>query len=206
VDVTVSAGPRRLLSEVNLAVSTGQTLGVTGVSGSGKTTLLHVLAGLLPPDAGHVAVDGQACSPIQAHRVGLVLQTLGLVPTLTAEETVALPQQAAGLDRPAITALVQPVLERLGLESVADHLVGDLSGGQRQRVAIARALAGEPDILLVDEPGAALDEAWRDVVLAFVADHACRGAIVVIASHDDDVMDACDRTVTLDEGRLIRAT
>jgi putative ABC transport system ATP-binding protein len=203
VNVSVSIGPRRLLSEVDLSVSAGETLGVTGLSGSGKTTLLHVLAGLLPPDSGYVAVDGRTCSPIRAHRVGVVLQTLGLVPTLTADETVALPQQAAGLGRPEIASLVQPVLKRLGLEPVADHLVGDLSGGQRQRVAIARALTGDPDILLVDEPGAALDETWRDVVLALLADQATRGAIVVIASHDDDVIRACDRAVALEDGRLI---
>ncbi len=206
VDVTVSVGSRLLLAEVNLAVGAGETLGVTGLSGSGKTTLLHVLAGLLPPDSGYVAVDGRACSPMHDHRVGLVLQTLGLVATLTADETVALPQQAAGIGRPALASVVQPVLLRLGLEPIAGHLVGDLSGGQRQRVAIARALAGDPDIVLVDEPGAALDEAWRGVVLDLLADHAARGAIVVIASHDDDVMGACDRTVTLEDGRLVPAS
>ena len=206
VDVTISVGPRRLLSEVNLVVRAGETVGVSGLSGSGKTTLLHVLAGLLPPDSGYVAVDGRPCSPVHDHRVGLVPQTLGLVPTLTAHETVALPRQAAGMERPALASVVQPVLQHLGLEPIADHLVGNLSGGQRQRVAIARALAGDPDIVLVDEPGAALDEAWRNVVLALLADHAGRGAIVVIASHDDDVMGACDRTVTLEDGRLVPVT
>ena len=130
-------------------------------------------------------------------------QTLGLVPTLTAGETVALSQQAAGIRGPALASVVQPVLQRLGLEPVAGHLVGDLSGGQRQRVAIARALAGDPDIVLIDEPSAALDEAWRDVVLALLADHAGQGAIVVIASHDDDVIAACDRTIILEDGRLV---
>ena len=205
VDVTVSVGPRRLLSEVNLVVRAGETVGVSGLSGSGKTTLLHVLAGLLP-GLRLRRRRRPALLPVHDHRVGLVPQTLGLVPTLTAHETVALPRQAAGMERPTLASVVQPVLQHLGLEPIADHLVGNLSGGQRQRVAIAHALAGDPDIVLVDEPGAALDEAWRNVVLALLADHAGRGAIVVIASHDDDVMGACDRTVTLEDGRLVPVT
>jgi putative ABC transport system ATP-binding protein len=202
--ITLTAGGRHLLSDVSLDALAGDTVGVTGPSGSGKTILLHVLAGVLPPDSGYVAVNGRPCSPMKAYRVGLVPQTLGLVPTLTAAETVAVPRQAAGVSAPAVSSKVRLALHGLGLEPVADHLVGDLSGGQRQRVAIARALAGDPQILLVDEPGAALDDAWRDAVLGQFADQANRGAIVVIASHDQQIIHACRRTVILEAGRVVR--
>jgi putative ABC transport system ATP-binding protein len=163
--------------------------------------LLAILGGLIAPSAGTVTLDGAPVGPgsgfAQRRRFGLVLQGYGLVAALTAHENVAVVLQAAGVPRAEVTARVEAVLERVGLAAVAGHLIEDLSGGQQQRVAVARALVTAADVLLADEPTAQLDAGNRELIVALLIERARAGAAVVIASHDPDVVGACDDVLNL---------
>jgi putative ABC transport system ATP-binding protein len=201
----VVAGPAApLLDDVNVEAVPGRILAVTGSSGSGKTTLLSVLGGLLRPNAGEV---GYAGGPVGTRhgepRAGtaFVLQTYGLVPSLTAEENVAVALRARGVAPAEAVRRAAASLERFGVGDLAERLISELSGGQLQRVAVARALAVEPDVLLADEPTSELDEANRDLVVAELRREADRGAVVVVATHDPEVADLCDDELHLVEGR-----
>lgn len=196
--LAVRGGDEVILSGLDVLVPGGESLAIRGPSASGKTSLLYALAGLAPLAGGRLQIDGRPAVPWRDARAGIVLQNLCLVPMLSAAETVALPLQAAGgAGRAEVGARALAALERLGLADHAAQLVGTLSGGQRQRVAVARALASEPDLILADEPTSALDEHWRAVVLAELRAHAERDAVVILASGDADVADACDRVLEL---------
>jgi putative ABC transport system ATP-binding protein len=198
-------GADRILDDVSVTARAGRLLAVTGSSGSGKTTLLSVLGGLVAPADGFVEYDGRRVD----HRLGeppegtaFVLQTYGLVPSLSALENVSVALRArrtepAAADRAALSAL-----ERLGVGDLADRLIAELSGGQLQRVAIARALVVEPDVLLADEPTSELDEKNRDLVVEVLREQAERGAVVVVATHDPDVAALCDDEVHLVDGQV----
>ncbi len=172
-----------------------------GPSGSGKSSLLAVLGGLLAPSGGTVTLGDAGVTPgsdiFLRRRFAFVLQAYGLVAALTARENVAVVLQAAGVPRAEVRSRVQAVLERVGLSPVADHLVEDLSGGQQQRVAVARALVTSADVVLADEPTAELDADNRGLIISLLIERARRGAVMVIASHDPDVVEACDDVLDL---------
>jgi ABC-type lipoprotein export system ATPase subunit len=184
-----------LLDDVNLAVSSGEMLVVTGPSGSGKTTLALALAGIIEPDRGEVTLAGRALSRLKdyADRPALVTQDFGLVPVLTAFETIGLPLQARSLERDEIRTRTTRWLDALGLEACASRPVAELSGGQRQRVAIARALAKNSDVLVMDEPTAELDPTNRALLLSLLEAELARGVVMVIVSHEADVIDRADK-------------
>jgi putative ABC transport system ATP-binding protein len=193
----IRAGEVTLLRDVDVRAAAGEIVGINGPSASGKTSLLYALGGLIPPAAGQVLIDDRAAVPWRDARTEIVLQNLCLVPVLTAEETVGLPLQSAGVSRDEVRDRSNAALHQLGLADHLAQLVGTLSGGQRQRVAVARALAAEPDLILADEPTSALDEHWRDVVLHALAEQAERGAIVVLATGDAALIAACHRVIVL---------
>jgi putative ABC transport system ATP-binding protein len=203
-------GGRNVVDGVSLEVQSGQVVGLVGPSGSGKSTTLLLLAGLEPPDAGAVRLDGQDLAglgpagrqALRRDRVALVFQGYGLLSLLTARENVELPFRVARRD-PADAAAAWRWLALLGLADRADQRTDQLSGGERQRVALARALAVEPDVLLVDEPTAELDEDNRDRAVGLLRDAADRGAAVVVATHDPEVVKLCDRVVRLVDGRPV---
>ncbi|MGC1183694.1 MAG: heme ABC exporter ATP-binding protein CcmA [Candidatus Dormiibacterota bacterium] len=199
----VDIGIRKILDGAELKVVAGEMVVVTGPSGSGKTTLLLVMAGLQNPDRGQVLLDGKplASSGDLRHRIGMVLQNHGLVAVLTAAENVAIALQARGTRRTEVTKRTAEILAALGLSDHADRLVRDLSGGQRQRVGVARALVGAPEVLLADEPTSELDVERRALVLNLLRAHAQLGHIVIVASHDQIVAEAADRTLGLVDGR-----
>jgi len=199
-----SHGDRRVLDGVNIAAGAGEVLAVTGPSGSGKSTLLALLAGLQRPHAGRVCLDGALLGPDPGarRRFGLVLQGYGLLSVLTVAESVELILQQRGTDRGRARASVADLLTRLGIDGRADSLVDQLSGGQQQRLAVARALIGEPEIVLADEPTAELDPETRELVVSMLIEQARRGAIVVIATHDPEVAQRCDRRLHLVDGRV----
>jgi putative ABC transport system ATP-binding protein len=206
--VGVDGPDRPLLADVDLEARPGRMLAVTGSSGSGKTTLLSVLGGLLRADAGTASYDGGPVGTAAGEpRPGtaLVLQTYGLVPSLTAEENVAVALRARGTPPEEAGRLATAALERVGVGDLAGRLVTELSGGQLQRVAVARALASEPDVLLADEPTSELDEHNRDVVVGELRLEADRGAVVVLATHDPEVADLCDDELHLVDGRAAGA-
>jgi putative ABC transport system ATP-binding protein len=203
-EVVVAGPDAPLLDGVSLAAPPGRMLAVTGSSGSGKTTLLSVLGGLVAPTQGAVEYAGGPVGTRHGEpRAGtaFVLQTYGLVPTLTAEENVVVALRARGTAATAAKALATEALDRFGVGDLGERLTSELSGGQLQRVAVARAVAPEPDVLLADEPTSELDETNRDLVIAELRAEADRGAVVVVATHDPEVADLCDTELHLDEGR-----
>jgi putative ABC transport system ATP-binding protein len=202
-------GGREVVDGVSLRVSAGEVVGLVGPSGSGKSTTLLLLAGLESPDAGLVRLDGtdlaglgeRARQALRRERIAVVFQGYGLLSLLTAAENVELPFRVTRSEPRTAAAESRRWLGVLGLADRADQRVDQLSGGEQQRVALARALAGEPDVLLVDEPTAELDEGNRARVVGLLRDAADRGAAVVVATHDPDVVDLCDRVVHLVDGR-----
>ncbi|MGA7172919.1 MAG: heme ABC exporter ATP-binding protein CcmA [Candidatus Dormiibacterota bacterium] len=201
--VGVEVGSRTILEGAELKVAAGETVVITGPSGSGKTTLMLVMAGLQEPDRGQVLLDGDPISGRDDLRLrfGVVLQNHGLVSVLTAAENVAVALQARGIGRAEVAERTQDMLVALGLRDSVNRLVRDLSGGQRQRVGVARALVAEPEVVLADEPTSELDSERRAMVLNLMRDHAAKGNIVILASHDQVVADAAQRTLDLVDGR-----
>jgi putative ABC transport system ATP-binding protein len=184
-----------ILAGLDVTVGPGESLAVTGPSGSGKTSLLAILSGLTAPTAGEVLIDGTRLTGFAgpAREVAVVLQGYGLVSLLTAAENIEVALRAAG--RPPTAA--RAALAGVGLDGHADQLVEELSGGQQQRVAVARALALTPRLLIVDEPTAELDPASRAVVLARIFGVTAHGGALVMATHDPEVAERCDRILDL---------
>jgi putative ABC transport system ATP-binding protein len=193
---------QQILANVDVIVEPGESLAVTGPSGSGKTTLLSLLSGLARPTAGEVYIDGQPLTRFAGPALGVavVLQGYGLVSLLTAAENIEVAMRAAGRSPAVATRAAREMLAHLGLEAHADQLVEELSGGQQQRTAVARALALEPRLLIADEPTAELDPAARAVALARMFEVALNGGSLILATHDPEVADRCDRILDLSEG------
>ena len=207
--IKVVGANRTLLDDISVVARPGRMLALTGSSGSGKTTLMSVLGGLVRPQAGEVSYDdGPVGTKHGEPRPGtaLVLQTYGLVPTLTAEENITIALRARGVDPRRSGERAVAALARVGVGDLADRLISELSGGQTQRVAVARALGAEPDVLLADEPTSELDETNRDHVVAELRTEAERGAVVVVATHDPEVAAMCDDELHLVDGRSERAS
>jgi putative ABC transport system ATP-binding protein len=197
-------GGRCVLDGIDVTVRSGEPLAVSGPSGSGKTVLLLALAGLLPATRGAVLVDDEPIPTDDATwraGVGMILQNQGLVPELTAEENVALPLRERRLGLSELATRTSEALSAVGLATLGDRLAGEMSGGQRQRVGVARALAGGPHILMADEPTAELDPDNRSLILGLLLAPS-PPRIVVVASNDPEVTDACARVVHLRDGRL----
>ncbi|MEV4564851.1 ATP-binding cassette domain-containing protein [Nonomuraea sp. NPDC049419] len=197
--LTCRAGGRTIIADLTLELFPAERVALMGPSGSGKTTLLTTLAGLLPPVAGRVLVRGVPLDEQPALRAGLALvfQSYGLLSLLTAAENVEVALRAAGRPPAEAMRLAARALERLKVAKFADHLVEELSGGQQQRVAVARALALRPRVLLADEPTAEQDADHRAIVLDELLAAADEGTTLVIATHDAEVADRCDRIIDL---------
>jgi putative ABC transport system ATP-binding protein len=190
---------QQILTGVDVIVEPGESLAVTGPSGSGKTSLLSILSGLAAPTAGEVHIDGTRLTTFAGPELGVsvVLQGYGLVALLTAAENVEIALRAAGRSPRAAADAARASLAQLGLDAHADQLIEELSGGQQQRTAVARALALEPRLLIADEPTAELDAAARAVALARMFEVATGGGSLVLATHDPEVADRCDRVLDL---------
>lgn len=202
VCLTIGGGPSALVERLSFVAEAGGMVAITGASGSGKTTLVEILAGLRTPDHGEVLLDNTPLAKVSPDsRPALVPQDYGLVTTLTAAETVALPLQARALAKPEIRKRTTHWIQATGLEGCAGRPVSDISGGQRQRVAIARAMALDAPVLVMDEPTSELDAATRDLILTLFTGEAGRGRILLVASHDPDVLECSDRIIDLSPGR-----
>jgi putative ABC transport system ATP-binding protein len=201
VQLEVDLNGHAVLAGIDLVVDGGRPVALTGPSGSGKTVLCLVLAGALVPTRGQVLLNGRPfCAG--GTSIGLILQSHGLADGLTAEENVALPLQARGLSRAEIGRRSTRALASVGLGGLETRRIEELSGGEHQRVGIARALAGDPAVLIADEPTSELDPENRQIVLGLLLDHAAKSNIVVVASDDPDVVATFPQVVELDRGQM----
>ena len=204
--ITYVAG-RTLLDDVSVSFPAGKLTAVSGPSGSGKTTLLSIAGGLRQATSGTAELDGQDMwtgSGDPLPEVAFILQVYGLVPILSARENVSIALRARGVAPADADEAAEAALARFGIADLGERQVEELSGGQMQRVACARGFVVGADVLLADEPTSELDEGNRSVVLAELREEAARGAVVVVATHDPAVVEACDLHIALDEGRVVR--
>ena len=207
-EMTVNA-----LDTVNFAVEKGEFVAIMGPSGSGKSTLLHLLGGLDGTNAGEITLAGKALSRlndnevtlVRRRNVGFIFQFYNLVPTLTAEENVALPLLIDGRNVNQYQSKIDELLNLVGLSERRHHKPDQLSGGQQQRVAIARAFVTDPDIVLADEPTGNLDSKSGKAILELLR-HSCDelGHTIVMVTHDAYAASYADRVVFLKDGRVVR--
>jgi len=192
------------LAATDCTVGAGERIALVGPSGSGKSTLLYLLAGLDEPTTGEITwpAIGER-DELRPARVAMIFQGPSLLAPLTVSENVALPLILAGRDNRAALALAADALGALELAELADKLPEEISGGQAQRVAIARALAGEPSLILADEPTGQLDAANGAAVIAVLLAASQRsGAGLVISTHDQAVADAVPIRWQIHNGEL----
>jgi putative ABC transport system ATP-binding protein len=200
------------LRGVDLTVSAGEFVALTGPSGSGKSTLLHLAAGLDVPTAGTVRVGGRDLARLtddertllRRQQIGMVSQSFNLLDVLTAEENVALPLLLGGGNAAVAARRARVLLDRLGLGSRGMHRPAELSGGEQQRVAIARALVIEPLLLLADEPTGSLDSATGSEIIELLRGIANeRRCSILLVTHDPAVAVRADRVVRFRDGRVV---
>ncbi|MBK9171084.1 MAG: ABC transporter ATP-binding protein [Bryobacterales bacterium] len=209
------AAAARALDGVDLDVARGKVTLLVGPSGSGKTTLVSIMGCILRPTAGSVRVMGREVAGlgeselprVRLEHIGFVFQGFNLFPTLSAEENVALALDLKGIRGSAARRRSRDLLEQVGLSDKLRSFPADLSGGQKQRVAIARALAGDPEIILADEPTASLDSHTGRAVLDMMRSLAHdRGRAVVIVTHDSRALEYADRLVRIEDGKIKEQT
>jgi putative ABC transport system ATP-binding protein len=202
--------PVTALSSVSVTIRTGEFAAVVGPSGSGKSTMLAIAGTLERPTAGRVlvaglAVDGlpdHALSAVRAGRIGFVFQQFFLIPSLSALDNVATGLLYRGVPARQRRQAAEEALAEVGLADRAGHRPAELSGGECQRVAIARALAGQPPLILADEPTGSLDSATSAGVVALLAELNRRGATILVVTHNPEVAEACGRVIQLRDGRV----
>lgn len=208
-----SAGQVNILRGIDLTINPGEAIGLIGPSGSGKSTMLMMMAGLERPSSGRIlvadhdlgAMDEDALARFRRDTTGIVFQSFHLVPTMTALENVAVPLELAG-HRDAFDRAAAELAE-VGLSDRASHYPGQLSGGEQQRVALARAVAGNPRILLADEPTGNLDQATGAQIISLMfALRERSGATLMLITHDPALAALCDRVVHLRDGRIDKIT
>ena len=212
VDLTLGDGASRVhvLKSVSLDIPRGLAVGLVGPSGSGKSTLLMTAAGLERPDSGRITVAGSEITAMgedelasfRGRQIGIVFQAFHLIPTLTAQENVAIPLELAGVPDALERAAAE--LQAVGLGDRLSHYPGQLSGGEQQRVALARALAPRPAIIVADEPTGNLDEATgREIIRLLFALKRERGTTLLLVTHDAGLAERCDQVVRLRSGQIV---
>ena len=203
------------LRGVDLDVFPGEILMLMGPSGSGKTTLLSMLGCILQASSGSINIDGREIAGLPESRLpalrlshfGFIFQGFNLFPALSARENVEIGLRLKGIGGGKARRQATDLLDRVGLGDKLDKIPADLSGGQKQRVAIARALAGDPPIILADEPTAALDSHSGTAVMEILASLARKkDRTVVIVTHDNRVLHYADRTVHIADGLIVDHT
>ena len=200
------------VQDVHLAAGPGEMVAIMGPSGSGKTTLLSMLGCMLRPTHGSIRIQGEEVAELDESRlpgvrrryVGFIFQSFNLFSALNATENVEVVLKLKGYDRRKRREEAVRLLTAVGLEERLRFLPRDLSGGQRQRVSIARALAGDPPLILADEPTASLDwKSGEQVMELLQAVTRSNGRTVLIVTHDHRVMPYIDRSVRIEDGRLV---
>jgi putative ABC transport system ATP-binding protein len=198
------------LRQMNLSVTDGEFVAITGPSGSGKTTFLNI-AGLLESfEHGTFMLDGKDVSHLnddersvyRNEKIGFIFQSFNLIPDLNLFENVDVPLRYRRLPKSDRKQRIESALETVGLASRMRHVPAQLSGGQQQRVAIARALAGEPRLLLADEPTGNLDSTMAGQVMELLEQIHTGGTTIIMVTHDPDLAERADRNIHLIDGRV----
>ncbi len=198
--------------DVNMEITSGMLLAITGRSGSGKTTLLNLLAGLDLPTSGTVMFEGQdlarlseaELTELRRHRIGFVFQSFGLLPLLSAYENVELPLRIARWDRAERHRRTELCIEQVGLSARSKHRPYELSGGELQRLAIARALVHKPSLILADEPTGELDLATGQSIFKLLKDISSDENVgIVVATHDLAMAAIADKTRHISDGTFV---
>jgi putative ABC transport system ATP-binding protein len=201
----------RALDGVSFSIPRGDYCAIVGPSGSGKSTLMNIIGGLDTPSNGRIVIAGNDIGAMndddlavfRNQTIGFVFQSFNLLPRLTALENVELPMIYGGIDPKERKERAAALLERVGLGQRMGHRPTQLSGGQQQRVAIARALAGQPALLLADEPTGALDSNTGVEILGLFNQLNAEGATIVLVTHDHDVARATKRTIEMRDGHIV---
>ena len=204
--VTQRYGSFLAVDNVTLDIKAGELIALLGPSGCGKTTLLRIIAGFIVQSEGHVVIGDTMVDELPPNRreVGIVFQNYALFPHMTIADNIAYGLAARGVAREEQTARVKEMLALIKLDHIADRYPKQLSGGQQQRVALARALAVKPNILLLDEPFAALDKNLRlDMQIEIKRIQRLAGTTTVLVTHDqEEALSMADRVAVLNQGRL----
>jgi putative ABC transport system ATP-binding protein len=199
------------LRNFHLEVKAGEFVAVTGPSGSGKTTFLTIAGLLESPSGGAFELDGQdvsrlndaARSRLRNEKIGFIFQAFNLIPDLSVQDNIEVPLRYRGFNAPERQRRALQALERVGLAARAGHMPSQLSGGQQQRVAIARALAGEPKILLADEPTGNLDTQMARAVMELLEDLHRNGSTLIMVTHDPQLAERAQRHVQVIDGQVV---
>ncbi len=199
------------LSDINLAIQSGEFVSIAGPSGCGKTTLLSILGLLDSPTGGQYILDGEPVSELSASQrakirnqaIGFVFQAFNLIGDLTVYENVELPLTYRGMPGSERKERVHAALERVGMAHRMNHYPSQLSGGQQQRVAVARAIVGRPLILLADEPTGNLDSKNGNAVMGLLKELHAEGATICMVTHDPRYADVADRSIHLFDGQVV---
>jgi putative ABC transport system ATP-binding protein len=202
------------LSDVHLDVMRGEYVAMEGPSGSGKTTLLSILGLLDSPTSGSYQLGPDAVAQLTAaeramlrnRHIGFIFQSFNLIGDLTVYENVELPLTYRGMSADERKKRVEAALERVGMAHRRRHMPSQLSGGQQQRVAVARAVAGDPLILLADEPTGNLDSRNGDAVMALLQELHKQGATICMVTHNPEYAKQATRTINLFDGRVVDET
>lgn len=196
---------------INMKVYPGEFLAIVGPSGSGKSTCMNIIGCLDVPTSGSYFLDGKDVShmtdnelaEIRNKKLGFIFQQYNLIPKLTVRQNVELPLLYAGLSEKEQTERAMASLERVGLADKAMNMPAQLSGGQQQRVSIARALAGDPSIILADEPTGALDSKTGKDVLQFLKKLHKEGNTIVLITHDNSIAAQAERVIRVSDGQVV---
>ena len=199
------------LDNITCSIRRGEFVFVTGASGAGKTTFLKLLYGAERADRGHVVVIGRPMGELRPRqlpelrrRIGVVYQDFKLIPYKNIFQNIALPLRINGMAEREVKQRVWSVLKQVGLTTKVETLPPMLSGGEQQRVALARALVAEPTILLADEPTGNLDPTLTMPIMGLLKEAHKRGATVVVATHDDSIIERIpERTLMLEWGKIV---
>jgi putative ABC transport system ATP-binding protein len=202
------------LAEIHLSIERGEYVSIEGPSGAGKSTLLSILGLLDTPTRGQYLLGGQPAEHLKPderarlrnRQIGFIFQAFNLIGELTAFENVELPLTYRGFPAAERKRRVEAALERVGMSPRGRHLPGQLSGGQQQRVAVARAVAGDPLVLLADEPTGNLDSKNGDAVMGLLRESHAGGATICMVTHNPEYAKQATRSIHLFDGRIVDDT
>lgn len=199
------------LDGISLKIEEGEFVAIVGQSGSGKSTCMNIIGCLDTPTSGEYYLNGvdvatmnsNQLAEIRSRMLGFIFQQYNLIPKLNVQENVELPLLYAGYDKKSRRAAALDALERVGISEKRKNLPSQLSGGQQQRVSIARALAGNPSVILADEPTGALDSKTGTEVLRFLQLLHQEGHTIVLITHDNSIAKQAKRIVKLADGKIV---